>query len=57
MKKKQKPKVESARKFRGINFIDPEDKEFAEIIEHARKNGKYRPQLLCFAKGKKPGTG
>ena len=29
--------LENARKLRGIHFIDPEDKEFAEIIKNARK--------------------
>ena len=42
MKEKQnwaseKPKLENARKLRGIYFIDPEDKDFAEIIKNARK--------------------
>ena len=42
MKEKQswaseRPKLENARKLRGIYFIDPEDKEFAEIIKNARK--------------------
>ena len=41
MKEKQnwasgRPKLETARKLRGIYFIDPEDKEFAEIIKTAR---------------------
>ena len=31
------PKLENARKLRGIYFIDPEDKEFAEIVKNARK--------------------
>ena len=42
MKEKQKwaserPKLENARTLRGIYFIDPEDKEFAEYIKNARK--------------------
>ena len=42
LKKKQKWSheklhLENARKFRGIYFIDPEDKEFKEFIKNARK--------------------
>ena len=33
----ERPKLENARRLRGIYFIDPEDKEFAEIIKNARK--------------------
>ena len=33
----EKPKLENARRLRGIYFIDPEDKEFIETIENARK--------------------
>ena len=29
--------LENARKFRGIYFIDPEDKEFEETIKNARE--------------------
>ena len=29
--------LESAKKLRGIYFIDPEDKEFKETIKNARK--------------------
>ena len=32
-----KPKLDNARKWRGINFIDPDDKEFKETMEIARK--------------------
>ena len=31
------PKLDNARKLRGIYFIDPEDKEFKETIKYARK--------------------
>ena len=42
MKEKQnwaseRPKLENARKLRGICFIESQDKEFAEIIKNARK--------------------
>ena len=33
----EKPKLDNARKLRGICFIDPEDKEFKETIKNARK--------------------
>ena len=33
----EKPKLDNARRSRGIYFIDPEDKEFKEIIKNARK--------------------
>ena len=32
----EKPKLDNARKLRGIYFIDPEDKEFKETIKNAR---------------------
>ena len=34
----EKPKFDNARRLRGINFIDLEDKEFKETIRNARKN-------------------
>ena len=33
----KKPKLDNARRLRGIYFIDPEDKEFKEIIKNARR--------------------
>ena len=33
----EKPQLDNARKLRGIYFIDPEDKEFKETINNARK--------------------
>ena len=33
----EKPKLDNARRLRGIYFIDPEDKEFKESIKNARK--------------------
>ena len=33
----EKPKLDNARKLRGIYFIDSEDKEFKETIKNARK--------------------
>ena len=32
----EKPKLDNARRSRGIYFIDPEDKEFKETIKNAR---------------------
>ena len=33
----EKPKLDKARRLRGVYFIDPEDKEFKETIQNARK--------------------
>ena len=33
----EKPKLDNARRLRGIYFIDPEDKEFKETIKNARR--------------------
>ena len=33
----EKPKLDDARRLRGIYFIDPEDKEYKETIRNARK--------------------
>ena len=33
----EKPRLDNARRLRGIHFIDPEDKEFKETIKNARK--------------------
>ena len=33
----EKPKLDNARRFWGIYFIDPEDKEFKETLKNARK--------------------
>ena len=33
----EKPKLDNARRLRGIYFIDPEDKKFKETTENARK--------------------
>ena len=34
----EKPKLDNARRLRGIHFVDPEGKEFKETIRNARKN-------------------
>ena len=33
----EKPKLDNARRLRGVSFIDAEDKEFKQTIKHARK--------------------
>ena len=45
----EKPKLDNARKLRGIYFIDPEDKEFKETIKNARKKLEtpVAPAMLC----------
>ena len=35
-KKKRKPKLDNARKLRGIYVVDPDDKEFNETIQNTR---------------------
>ena len=46
---KEKPKLDNARRLRGIYFIDPEDKEFKETIKNARKKLQtpMAPAMLC----------
>ena len=34
----QKPKLDNARRLRGIYFIDPEDGEYEEALKNARRN-------------------
>ena len=45
----EKPKLDNARRLRGIYFIDPEDKELKETIKNARKKLEtpMAPALLC----------
>ena len=45
----EKPKLDNARRLRGIYFIDPEDKEFKETIRNARKKLETRtaPVMPC----------
>ena len=54
LKEKQKwsteqPKLDNARRLRGIYFIDPEDKEFKETVKNARKKLEtpMAPAMLC----------
>ena len=46
----EKPKLDNARRLRGIYFIDPEDKEFKETIRNARKNWKHQWLPPCLAR-------
>ena len=46
----EKPKLDNARRLRGIYFIDPEDKEFKETIKNARKNWKHQWLPPCLAR-------
>ena len=34
---KEKPKLDNARRLRGIYFIDPDDEEHKETLKHARR--------------------
>ena len=54
----ERPKLENARKLRGIYFIDPEDKEFAEIIKNARKKLEVQtaPAMPCKRTNSKHGA-
>ena len=61
----EKPKLDNARKLRGIYFIDPADEEFKDIMENARRKlevpvpaamscktrrGEYREMCRCTQK-------
>ena len=49
----EKPKLDNARKLRGIYFIDPEDKEFKETIKNARKELEMPMALAVHCKTSK----
>ena len=34
----EKPKLDNAKRLRGIYFIDPDDEEFRDIMKNARRN-------------------
>ena len=55
----EKPKLDNARKLRGIYFIDPEDKEFKETIKNARKKleTSNAPAMPCKIMKKNCGSG
>ena len=63
MKEKQnwaseKPKLENARRLRGMYFIEPEDKEFKEIIKNARKKLEVpaAPAMPCKRNNRRHGA-
>ena len=45
----EKPKLDNARRLRGIYFIDPEEKEFKETIKNARRKSEtpMAPAMPC----------
>ena len=45
----ERPKLDDARRVRGIYFIDPEDKEFKEPLGMQEENWKLQWLQLCFA--------
>ena len=55
----EKLHLDNARKLRGIYFIDPEDKEFQETIQNARKKleTSMTPAMPCKIIKKNCGTG
>ena len=55
----EKIHLESARKLRGIYFIDLEDTEFKETIQNARKKleTSVAPAMLCIIMEKNCGSG
>ena len=58
----EKPKLDNARRLRGLYFIDPDDEEFKDIMKNARRKWKFRCQqqflvkLCCAAVAGKPGA-
>ena len=44
-----KPKLENARRFWGIYFVDPDDREFKETIKNARKKLEVLRPIFLFA--------
>ena len=53
----EKPKLDNARKLKGIYFIDPKDEEFMETIKNERKRWKFRLKQLCLARSEGTSTG
>ena len=47
----EKPKLDNARKLRGIFFIEPEDEDFKNIMKKTlAESWKFRCQQQCFVK-------
>ena len=55
----EKPKLDNARRLRGVYFIDPMDKEFKETIKNARKKLEtpIAPAMPCKIMNKNCGSG
>ena len=51
----EKPKLDNARRLRGIYFIDPDDKEFKETSKNARKKLETPMALAMPCKASKKG--
>ena len=45
----EKSKLENARRFRGICFIDSDDEEFKDIMRKRVESWKFRCPVQCFA--------
>ena len=45
-----KPKLDNARRIRGIYFIDPEDEEFKRTMKMHIESWKFRCQQQCLVK-------
>ena len=46
---REKPKLDKARRLRGIYCVDPDDKEYSETLKNARRKleGPMAPAMLC----------
>ena len=53
----EKPKLQNARKLKGICFIVPKDEELMETIKNARKKLKFGWKQLCLARSERTSTG
>ena len=54
--KNEKPKLDNARRLRGIYFIDPDDQDYKETLKNARRNLK-RPMAAAMPCKRKARTG
>ena len=46
----RKPKLDNARRLRGIYFLGPKDEEFKDIMKTLVESWKFRCQQQCFVK-------
>ena len=49
----EKPKLDNARRLRGIYFIDPADAEFKETTKNTWSKWNFRCQQLCLTRSGK----